>query len=275
MADKFYSVMSKIHSSRQVDEVVVDFSSLRVDKIHPTPAYLQLKEQLAKAIARGDIVSGEALPSERDLADSLGIARMTVRRAFEKLVEENLVEQRQGSGTFVRAKRLEQSLDRVLGFAEEAKSLGFNPGSIILEASHISPDEEIANYLALPSHSANGMMQVLRISRLRTADTSPLALQTAYLPKPYSGLGLERLEHHGSLYKALAQEFGIYPHQARQIVSARLPSEQECERLEMHKYLPILQIIRITSDQQGRIFECVRSAYRSDKYQLSLNLRGI
>ena len=47
-------------------------ASITVDKAHPTPAYLQLQDKLRSAILEGDIAPGEALPSERDLADALG-----------------------------------------------------------------------------------------------------------------------------------------------------------------------------------------------------------
>ena len=81
---------------------------LAVDQAHPTPAYLQLQEGLRGAILRGEFAPGEALPSERDLADALGLSRMTVRRALELLVGQKLAERRQGSGTYVLPRRLEQ-----------------------------------------------------------------------------------------------------------------------------------------------------------------------
>ena len=79
---------------------------LGIDKDLPTPAYLQLTEQLAAAIDRGQLTAGSALPSERGLASSLGLSRMTVRRAFEQLVYAGVVEQRQGSGTYVKGQPL-------------------------------------------------------------------------------------------------------------------------------------------------------------------------
>ncbi|MEZ4606547.1 MAG: UTRA domain-containing protein [Deinococcales bacterium] len=109
------------------------------------------------------------------------------------------------------------------------------------------------------------MMQVLRISRLRTADTSLGPCRRLICQSLIVGWGWRVPSTTAASIKPPAQEF-THLHQARQIVSARLPSEQECERLEMHKYLPILQIIRIIFRPTGTHFECVRSAYRSDKY---------
>jgi len=247
----------------------MDIEMLQVDKKSPTPAYLQLKEQLSRAITHGRITAGEALPSERELAESLGLARMTVRRTFELLVADNLVEQRQGSGTYVLPRRLEQVVDRVLGFTDEAKALGFRAGSTLLEAGPMPTETEVAKALRLEPGS-----EILRITRLRTADGFPLAIQISHLVEPYTGLSLERLLALGSLYKALEADYGIYPHHARQVVSARLPSRGERLRLEMRPNVPVLALTRITFDEQGRAFEFVRSAYRGDKYQLALDLRS-
>ena len=72
---------------------------LRIDKTLPTPAYLQLRDQLATLIGAGALPAGAALPSERDLAVALRLSRMTVRRAFGELEDDDLVEPRHGSGT--------------------------------------------------------------------------------------------------------------------------------------------------------------------------------
>ena len=106
--------------------------ALGIDKSRPTPAYLQLSHGLAAAIRAGELRPGAALPSERDFADRLGLSRMTVRRAFEALAADGLVEQRQGSGTYVAPavaeRTVEQTVDRVLGFTDEARTLGLAAG---------------------------------------------------------------------------------------------------------------------------------------------------
>jgi GntR family transcriptional regulator len=247
----------------------MDAVALQIDKALPTPAYLQLKEKLLTAIDRGELPAGTALPSERELADQVGLSRMTVRRAFEELVADQLVEQRQGSGTYVLPKRLEQTLDRVLGFTDEARNLGFRAGSALLEAQPVLAEPLVAEALRL-----GGEARVLRITRLRTADDAPLALQVAHLAPALSGLSLELLAHHGSLYQAIAAQFGVTPQGARQTVMARLPNRQEVELLDISAHTPVLALERITFGADGRPFEYVRSAYRGDRYRMALELRA-
>ena len=244
-------------------------AGLTIDKSHPTPAYLQLQDKLRSAILGGDIAPGEALPSERDLADALGLSRMTVRRALELLVGQKLAERRQGSGTYVLARRLEQTVDRVLGFADEAKSLGFEAGSKLLESLTLPADAGVAAALKVEPDTP-----VRRITRLRTADGAPLALQLAHLPPPYAALPETALLASGSLYHALAEHFGLVAHRARQTVGARQPRPVERELLKLPRGVPVLALERTTFSADDAPFEFVRSAYRGDKYQLGLELRA-
>lgn len=65
--------------------------------------YRQLATALARAVSDGELVAGDRLPSERDLARSLHLSRATVVAAYDELRGRGLVESRQGSGTRVAA----------------------------------------------------------------------------------------------------------------------------------------------------------------------------
>ena len=242
---------------------------LHIDKRLPTPAYLQLKDQLAHAIDVGALAPGSALPSERGLATSLGLSRMTVRRAFEELVDDGRLEQRQGSGTYVRGRPMEQVIDRVLGFTDEARHLGFRPGSRAWKVRPCPADDVVAEALGVDIGAT-----VLRITRLRTADDEPLALQDAFLPTHLATLPVEELERSGSLYGTLDRQFGVRPVRAHQSIGARLPTKQECQLLGIARDVPVLALERTTFGADDRAFEFVRSAYRGDIYRMALDLRA-
>lgn len=77
---------------------------MQLDKQHPTPVYLQLKEMLRNQIEQGLYHSHQKLPSERDLGQLHDLSRMTARRALKELVNEGLAYTRVGKGTFVGSK---------------------------------------------------------------------------------------------------------------------------------------------------------------------------
>src|SRR6187431_3237315 len=63
--------------------------------------YRQIAEQLRSLIQSGEFPPGSRLPSERELAEQLGVSRPSVREALIALEIEGKVEVRVGSGVFV------------------------------------------------------------------------------------------------------------------------------------------------------------------------------
>jgi GntR family transcriptional regulator len=74
----------------------------RFDPASPVPLYVQAADHVAAQISSGELRPGQKLPSERDLADTWGIAYQTVRRTMAELRERGLVISVVGKGTFVR-----------------------------------------------------------------------------------------------------------------------------------------------------------------------------
>jgi len=75
--------------------------AFRPDPTRSEPVYRQLADHLAALIAAERLVRGERVPPTRDLADSLGLARNTVARAYDWLVEAGWLGAHVGRGTFV------------------------------------------------------------------------------------------------------------------------------------------------------------------------------
>lgn len=71
----------------------------------------EVADQLTEAIMTGEVPPGDQLPSERDLADTLGVSRPTVRAALTRLASIGIVETRQGGGSTVRDFRRHAGLD--------------------------------------------------------------------------------------------------------------------------------------------------------------------
>lgn len=72
-----------------------------IDKSLPVPVGQQLYGLLAYAISHGDMRDGERLPSVRDMADTVGLATMTVNKVYKDLSEAGLINVRRGLGAYV------------------------------------------------------------------------------------------------------------------------------------------------------------------------------
>lgn len=66
------------------------------------PIYWQLRERTVAAILDGSLNEGQPLPSVRQVAVDFQINPLTVSKAYQSLVDDDLVEKRRGVGMFVR-----------------------------------------------------------------------------------------------------------------------------------------------------------------------------
>lgn len=75
---------------------------MSLDPDDPRPPYQQVAHALRAAILTRKFQAGEKLPSQNEIAERYGVARMTVQQALRLLREDGLIVSRQGSGVFVR-----------------------------------------------------------------------------------------------------------------------------------------------------------------------------
>lgn len=77
---------------------------LHVNPGDEVPIYRQIMRQIIDAIAGGRLRSGDKLASHRELAESLVIAPLTVKKAYDELERAGYLETQRGRGTFVAAR---------------------------------------------------------------------------------------------------------------------------------------------------------------------------
>ncbi len=107
---------------------------IKIDKSDETPVYRQIIEQITRRIRDGKLVAGDRLPPERDFSAELGVARGTVKKAYEKLAANNVIEMVQGRGSFVAAGqdvmaagRKEKAVAIINSALAKLEALKFNP----------------------------------------------------------------------------------------------------------------------------------------------------
>ena len=113
------------------------------------PIYLQLRDRLVELIMDGVLQEGDPLPSVRQISSEQRINPLTVSKAFQILVDEELVEKKRGLGMYVvnGAKEKLGKLEKTKFLKEEWPSimerierLGLEPGEL-LGGAQIGPGE--------------------------------------------------------------------------------------------------------------------------------------
>ena len=103
---------------------------LRVDARDARPLYVQLMDEVRRAVATGVLLAGDAVPSIRQLAGELRINPVTIKQAFDQLEREGVLTIYQGRGTFVaeQVSRAEARDDVARAVAERALQDAFRHG---------------------------------------------------------------------------------------------------------------------------------------------------
>ncbi len=234
---------------------------LMINKNSPVPIYYQLEEIIRQQIDDGTLMSGKAIPSEREYAELYQISRMTVRQAINKLVNEGLLYRKKGTGTFVQPKKVEQVFQKLTSFSEDMIERGLVPKSKVLTFEHVPVNDLIAKSLKLENNST-----VLKIVRIRYADDSPMAIETSYMPADLmKDLLPEQAEE--SIYEFIEKNLQLKIQTAYQELEATIADEKLANLLNISEGDPVLLINRITYTSDGIPFEFCQSSFCVYRYR--------
>ncbi len=141
----------------------------------------QVKAHLKETIVKGGFDDGR-MPSENELAASLGVSRTTVREALARLEHEGTVYRKQGSGTFVNEPGLQikSRLEEIWSYEAVLRDHGYTPSVRVLSVTTDTPDTSVAEDLALDSSET-----ILTITKLFLEDDKPVVLAINRIPTRY------------------------------------------------------------------------------------------
>jgi len=137
------------------------------------PLYQQVHDLLRSRIANGIWRPSEALPSEQALAAELGVSQGTVRKALDALAADQLVERRQGKGTYVAQHTQESALFRFFRLARPRNGARVTPESRLLSVERRAALKADRERLQIA-----GRQDVMEARRVRMIDNRPLILET-------------------------------------------------------------------------------------------------
>jgi GntR family transcriptional regulator len=203
----------------------------------PVPLYHQVYLHLVDALAHGMWRRGDQIPTERELATSFCCSLITVRRALDELAREGRLERTRGRGTFVTEPPIARNILGPVGFADELRSLGYEPYSVVVTARREEATPVVANALALPARAP-----VYYLERVRGADAQPLVLEQVHLP---TALLPDLLDHdfnrEASLWDVLRDAYHCPVERYRELLSAIVPSAREADLLGLRTRRPAVQ----------------------------------
>ena len=140
------------------------------------PLHVQLSDILREKIYSREWTPGRRIPSEHELMDTFDLSRGTVRRAIKSLVDEGLLTQVRGSGTFVAEAGISHPAgERPISFAESLHEQGKDFVTHVLVKQRMAAPPEVVSMLELRPGD-----QVMYLRRVRTVDGEPIMCQEGW-----------------------------------------------------------------------------------------------
>jgi GntR family transcriptional regulator len=231
-----------------------------------------VRNHLRQLIDEAVFPSGAQLPTEPELARSLGVSRVTLRQALHMLQDEGVLVRRSGLGTFVAERPwLQASLDVNYSLTALIEASGRRPGTVGARASERPADAAMAEALHIPPGSP-----VVVLERVRTADDRPVAHSVDILPHgllPGDPLALLE-EHGGSLHRVFRDRLRQVIHHGRARIRAQLAGDDLAAQLGVSADSPLLLLEQTDYNERQEPLALGREHVVTDLFELWIYRRG-
>jgi GntR family transcriptional regulator len=216
---------------------------------------------LEEAIHSGRFRPGDRVPGERDLADQLGVSRITVRRALAELAERGVIERSARRGWFVRASVRMTEPEMLRGFAEMARAAGMRASATLLNrVVRPSTIDEAELFGIAPG------LDLLELTRVHRLEGLVHSVEEATIPLVYAP-GIEEVDFgdpSASLMLSVERAVGGISH-ADHFIDAIAADSRAAELLEVAIGAPMLRMYERLYDMTGRLVQVTDSLTRGDR----------
>ena len=197
------------------------------------PLYRQIADRIREQIARGELKPGDALPTESALQTEFGVSRVTVRQALRQLVEQQILESIQGSGTYVKEERVNYDIFQLTSFDEKLSDRHVDTHSEVLIFEVIPADDFLQQQLQITPQD-----RVWHVKRVR--------------------------------YHFIEEVKKMVIDRSEQEIIPLMPTEEMSRLLNISQTKPILEKVSRGYLVDGRVFEYSRNAFNTDDYKFTL-----
>lgn len=252
-------------TAQLLEPVTIEKLGLTIDNDSFVPYYMQIVNRVRTLINENQLHKGQTFCSEGEVALALGISKMPVRQAFQKLRSERLLVIAKGKRPVIGSGRMPWNFQQLRGFSEEMRRRGLVPSARVLSMTLEDPDLEVAQALKLSPEE-----RVYRLRRLRSVNGDPVAVVTSYLPaRIFGGIEKEDLEKQ-SLYFVFEHKYKRKLQWAEEVIGAMIAGPEEAEALQTSLGSALLVIRETTYDMQSVAIEYSLSLLRGDRYTASI-----
>lgn len=230
----------------------------------PVPLYSQIKDAITDYIEFHDLQPNDPLPSERELSEIFCVSRLTVRKAINQLIQEGVIYQQPGKGTFISTPKIQQKLLVLTSFTDAIRQEGHTPGTQVLDFEVRQAKPSICKQLGFQPGTP-----LFMVRRLRFIDYSPFSISTSYLPCDLMrSIRVEDLQQY-SLYGLLEKHCGLKLSKTKAVLEVCAADYQDAALLNIKPGLPMFLMKGTAWSTSGELIEYFEVLYRGDRLRFS------
>jgi len=181
-----------------------------------------------------------------------------------ELTDEEILEKKQGKGTFLKFPKLFRDINKILSFTEVCKINGVKPGALVLNNELIQSRKTLLKKLDRPPNE-----KVLYLSRLRFVDGEPMVIEKNYFPITYSFLMSEDLESR-SLFDILKNKYQIEVGFSRREIEICHATKEEAELLDIEFDSALLLMNSIAYSYDSNPIFVGKQIINGEKFKLTM-----
>ena len=233
-----------------------------------TPLYKIVEEHIRQRIAAGELVPGDLIPSEPQLARTLDVSQGTVKKAIDNLAQERLLFRHQGKGTYVSRINFNNSLFRFFSYGtHDGAGVRIHKQTTARRVKRGPAD--VCRRLKLP----NGA-DLVYIERIGYIEQDPVLVEKCWLD---AGLlrGLENEDVHipDLMYAVIVEKFGVPVVRAEETLTAEAADKRSAKLLRISEQQPLVVLMRLTYTLQERPIEYRVTRGRADRFSYKTEIR--
>jgi GntR family transcriptional regulator len=240
-----------------------------VDRESPLPVYFQIAIDLRHRLADGEWEPGGRIAPETALAHEYEVSRVTVRQAIAELVKDDLLERRQGSGTFVahQQRPLVYDLNLTVGaLASQWRDAKFDNRAEVIEAGVLErPTPELRQRLRVGRSATLAFM----VRRVLINDRPTVLYRSWFDTELVPGLESSP-DLSGSLSKVLADDYGLTPVRSETELEVVRSTREEAELLQTASDTPLAVVTATSYLADGQPLEHAQLAWLGDRVRFHI-----
>jgi GntR family transcriptional regulator len=233
---------------------------------YPEPLWIQAVNLINSEIENGTLKPGSRLPPERELCLQLGISRVTLRKALNKLVENGVLTPSHGRGWYVADRDApapnKEWPNNLESFSETAARIGLTASSRVLRAEVAPASLDEAEPLLIAAGTP-----VFHLERVRLLNGVPIAIDVTRIPASLAPGLVDADFTTESLFDFLSAA-NLRPLRADATIEAREADAEAAALLEIEPGKPVLVMKQLALDAAERPLFSSTIRYAGDRYRL-------